>query len=528
MALFGRLLRALREGKGPAKKGWGRGDSFPGEAGRPLAKSLEGKLGQIQRILANCDDVVYRRCQVLSRPAVLVYVDGLTDKKTLEQHVLKPLANPAGAGEGRAGAGITDFIFVTLSAHRVKETRYLDAAVAGLLEGEALLLVDGATSAYLIDARGFPKRNVEDAKNEMVVRGPRESFTETLTDNVALARRYVKDQRLKVRIKQVGSRTHTHVAVLFLEDLASPDLVQEVFRRLEAISLEGVLESHYLEELMRDHPWTPFPLLLNTERPDKVAGALLEGRIVLLTDRTPNALIVPSTFFDFFQTSEDYHYIFPVGTFFRWLRYLASLVTVFLPGIYIALLQVNPELFPTSLAMSVSGSRQGVPFTGWMELLLMDVTMEIFREATVRLPGTIGPSVGIVGGLVLGTAAVEAGLVSNIVVIIVAGTAISSFSVPSYTLASAFRLMRYFILIWSGLFGIFGLVIGFILVQLHLVHLHSFGVPYFTPLGPTRPGDFRDTLWRSPLWSFKRRPSFAASPRPRRLVQTWREDDEYE
>lgn len=528
-------------------------------------------------MLTNCDDVIYRRCFVLFRPAILIYVDGLTDKKTLEQHVLKPLSG-MGRGDGEAGepkglaegpavpagqygapgggrpkqpgaagspgravagkrlaqadrrpaASLTAWLLATLSTHRVREVGGLEEAVAGLLEGEALLLVDGAASAYLIEARGFPKRNVEEAKNEMVVRGARESFTETLSDNLALVRRYLPDARLKVRVLSLGSRTRTKVAILYLEDIASSETVREVLRRLGAIQIEGMLESHYLEEMIRDHPWTPFPLLQHTERADKTAAGLLEGRVILLTDRSPHALIVPTVFWDFFQTAEDYHFVFPVAVFFRWLRLGASLLHMFLEGAYIALLGVNPEFFPTALALSVSGTRQGVPFGGWLELLLMDLAMEVFREATIRLPGIIGPAVGIVGGTILGTAAVEAGLVSNIVVIVVAATAITSFAAPSYSLAVAFRLCRYFVLLWSSLFGIYGLVLAFVLVQLHLVGLQCLGIPYFAPLAPFQRRDLGDVLARVPLAAARRRPSFTASPRPARLARGWREADEFE
>jgi len=486
-----------------------------------LALGLKEQVAQVRQALKFCDDLVCRPCRVCSRPAMLVYIDGLTQKEMLEEHVLRPLA---GARDCPGVPPTGELLSALLTAHQVQKTSSLKDALAGLLGGEALLLT-GDRVVWLIEAKGFPRRGVEDAKSEMVIRGARESFTETIMDNVALVRRYLPDPRLKVRFLEVGSRTHTRVAVLYLEDLAAPELVAEILRRLEAACLEGVLESSYLAEMTSDHFWTPFPLVQHTERPDKTAGVLLEGRVILLTDRSPNALILPSVFFDFFQTAEDYYYPVAIAAFFRWLRLGASVSSMFLTGLYIALMGVNPELLPVDLALSISGTRHGVPFSGWTELLLLDLAMEVFREASVRLPGALGSAVGIVGGMVLGTAAVEAGLVSNIVVIVVGATAITSFAAPSYPMAAAFRLCRYFVLLLASFFGLFGLLLAFALLQLHLVRLQSFGVPYFTPLGPFIPRDLGDILARKPLVLDSRRPSFVVLRHPRRL---WREADEYE
>ncbi|MDD3364031.1 MAG: spore germination protein, partial [Syntrophomonas sp.] len=360
---------------------------------------------------------------------------------------------------------------------------------------------------FIIDIRHHNERSITQPDNEILVRGPREGFTETLTTNLPLLRRCVKSPNLMFEPMKIGRITATDISVAYIKGIASPDLINEVKQRLQRIDIDGILESGYLEEFIEDNPYSPFPQIMHTERPDRVAAALLQGRIAIFTDGTPFVLIVPAEFTSFLTAPEDYYERFLVGTAIRWIRMVAFAISLVLPSIYIAVTTFHVEMIPTRLLISITSYRQGLPFPTLMEAFMMELTFEILREAGVRLPRSIGQAVSIVGALVIGQAAVQAGIVSPLMVIIVAFTGIASFAFPSYNLGISIRLLRFPLMLLAGLLGLFGMMFGIILISIHVAGLRSLGVPYLSSLAPLHLTDLKDVLVRAPWWAMDERPA---------------------
>lgn len=305
---------------------------------------------------------------------------------------------------------------------------------------------------------------------------------------------------------QIGRYSQTEVVIMYIEGLADLMLVQEVQNRLSRIEIDGILESGYIEEFIRDHPFSPFPLMLNTERPDTAAASLLEGNVVILTDGTPFVLIAPTTFYSLLQSPEDYYEGYLIGTLIRWLRYAFLLVALLLPSGYVAILTYHQEMIPTNLLISVARSREQIPFPALVEALIMESTFEALREAGIRLPKNIGSAVSIVGALVIGQAAVSAGIVSAPMVMVVAITGIASFLIPRYNAAITLRILRFPNMFLAGTLGLVGIMLALLTIIIHMCTLRSFGVPYLQPLAPIRNSELKDTIIRAPWWSLKKRP----------------------
>ena len=303
----------------------------------------------------------------------------------------------------------------------------------------------------------------------------------------------------------------------YIEGIADPNPVAEAEKKLKAIKIDGVLESGYLEEFLESFPWSPFPEMQYSERPDTVAAQLLEGRFAIFTDGTPFVLSAPATFWQLLQASEDYYERFPVATAIRWLRFLFASVALFLPALYVALVTFHQDMLPTNLLISIAAAREPIPFPVLMETLLMEVAFEALREAGIRLPKTLGQTVSILGALVIGTAAVQAGIVSAPMVIIVSMTGIASFTIPRFNAAISIRMLRFPLIILAGGFGLFGLVFGTAMIALHMCSMTSFGVPYLTPVAPLRPGQLKDVVVRAPWWAMLFRPSETTSQNRRRI-----------
>ncbi|HYF81098.1 MAG TPA: spore germination protein [Symbiobacteriaceae bacterium] len=388
-----------------------------------------------------------------------------------------------------------------------------------VLAGNTLLLVEGLDRAAEISTQGWDHRSPEEPIAEPVVRGPKEGFVETAVINLVLIRRRLLDERLRTEMFTIGSRTNTTVYLVYMVELAIPELVNEVRKRLSAIHVDNILESGVLEELMEDSAYTPFPLMKATERPDVVAGELLEGKVALVIDGTPHALVAPATFVGGMQAAEDYYQRWPMATFIRFLRFAFLFISLLGPSMYIAITTFHPEMLPTDLLLSLAVAREGVPFPAVIEAILMEISFEALREAGVRLPKTVGQTVSIVGALVIGEAAVRARLVSPVMVIVVAITGIASFVIPNYSTALAIRLLRFPMMMLAGTLGFFGLVIGLIALSIHLASLRSFGIPYMAPTMPPTPDDFKDMMIRMPWWAMKRRPRFMPMHDPKRQKQ---------
>ncbi|MFZ5631567.1 MAG: spore germination protein [Bacillota bacterium] len=477
-----------------------------------LSPRLDDNLNLLESILGRNTDVIIRRFRLgmaEQTGAAIIYVDGMVDKDVLNSNVMKPLMlESRKAGFSPAGENLLGLVKnFTVTVSNIRDTRIMDEVVTGILYGDVILLIDGQDTALILGIKGWSARQVTEPEAEVLVRGPREGFTETLRTNTTLIRRRLRSPNLTFEDLHIGRVTYTGVTIAYIRGIASPDLVAEVKNRLRRIDIDGVLESGYLEELIEDNPYSPFPHIFHTERPDRVAAALLEGRVAVLTDGTPITLVVPGEFITFMQSPEDYYERYILGTSIRWLRYIAFTISLLLPSLYIAITTFHQEMIPTRLLISLAAAREGVPFPALVEAMLMEFTFEALREAGIRLPRAVGQAVSIVGALVIGQAAVQAGIVSPLMVIVVAITGIASFMNPAFNIAITMRLLRFPMMLLAGTLGLFGVMAGILVILIHLAGLRSFGVPYLASLAPLHTGDLKDVAVRAPWWAIDRRPA---------------------
>lgn len=400
----------------------------------------------------------------------------------------------------------------------VKKFEYMEDAVAAMLAGNAIFFMDGYDRAMKISSKGYPNMGVSGAETEKVLRGSREGFSDSVKTNSALVRKRLRDTRMKVEEMSIGVRSNTVLQLLYIEDLVHQELLQAIKDRLEEFEIDGILDSGMLEQLTEEAWYSPFPQYQTTERPDRAAQELLNGKVVVICDNTPYALILPSSFNGFMESSEDWYHHFEMASFLRILRYLALMTAVLLPGLYLAVIRFHTQILPTNLLLSFAEAREGVPFSSVVELVFLELSFELIREAGVRVPGSLGNAIGIVGGLIIGQAAVSANLVSPIVVMIVALTALGGMVIPNEEFASAFRLLKYVFLFLGGYLGIFGIVLGIYLTAAHLSGLLSFGIPYLLPFVKKSPiKDVGDGILRLPFRKRRIRPLYARQEQSLRL-----------
>lgn len=461
----------------------------------------------------DCTDVMFREIQVTGPVrGFIVYVDGMVKTEEISDHLLLPLFRfPHGTSAPES------LKTTLLLPPQMSDCGSYQAAADAVLAGNAVLFIQGQPKAIVINARGGTRRGVEEPQTESVVRGPREGFNENLRTNTSLLRFKLKTPDLKMKSFTIGERTQTAVALSYIEGLAEPGIVEEAEKRLKAIQIDAILESGYIEEMIEDQPFSPFPQLQYTERPDTVAAALLEGRFAIFVDGTPFVLIGPVTFWQFMQASEDYYERYFVGNLVRWLRIFFVGVALFLPALYVAVTTYHQDMLPTTLLLSVAAAREAIPFPALVEALMMEISFEALREAGIRLPKTVGQAVSILGALVIGQSAVQAGIVSAPMVIIVSLTGIASFTIPRFNMAISVRLLRFPIMILAGFFGLFGIVVGLVWVMAHLCTLQSFGVPYMSGMAPYKKKEQKDILVRAPWWAMVFRPDTYSRLGRRRL-----------
>jgi hypothetical protein len=443
-----------------------------------LEPRLDDQIREIRQLLGDSNDLVIREFRwgpESSLRAGLVFLDGLIKSETIDEQVLTPLMirsvklpPPVSAQEADIAQRVLEHCLPRADAQIAKTCRDL---VKGVLSGSTALLFDGSQQGVLLNTQGWEKRLVQEPVSESVVRGPREGFTETLRINTALIRRRIKDPKLRLDNFKVGVRTETDVTVIYIEGLAKPGVVEEVKARVAAIEVDSILDSGYIEQYIEDNHWTPFPLIQNTERSDKAVANLLEGKVIILVDGSPFALITPSVFSQFYHSPEDYYERFLIATMLRLIRTISMTMALLLPSLYIAFTSFHPEMIPSKLVIAMAAGRATVPFPSVVEALAMEVSIEILREASVRLPGPIGPTIGIVGALIVGEAAVRAGIVSPIMVIIVSLTTIGSFAAPSYNAAIALRMLRFPVMLLAAAFGLYGIMLFIIAIVMHLCSL---------------------------------------------------------
>lgn len=474
------------------------------------AVSLEDTILNIKNYLGNPADLI--RIDIPLQGAAVLYYDGLVDQTQL----LKCIES------------FNSESFNIENSPWKLEARDLTDILEYLAQGYALLVrkTKKELNIYNLFLPGWQTRPIDEPISEPVIRGPREGFTETLSVNTAMIRRWVNDSALRVDQLTVGDRSKTKVHLLYLNDVANPALTKKVKDRISAIRIDGILESGYLEELISDNRLTLFPLIQSTERSDKVAAAILEGRVAILVDKSPSALIVPATINELYQSSEDYYFGFYLGSFIRMIRLLGNNLAVALPALYIALTSFNPELLPTSFAFSIAESRRGIPYPIFIEILLLEIIVEVFREAGLRLPKNVNQTLGVVAGVGLAFAAVQTRLVSGATLAIVSVTAIASFSAPSFSVGITWRIFKFILILGASLLGIVGLTLSGILILAHAATLTSFGTSYLAPWTPLQWCELRDSVFRVPLWLRFKRPAYYHPIDRIRMGKTQEDEDD--
>ena len=488
-----------------------------------VSENIKENIKVYRQIYKDCSDIKMREMMLGRKKNVrcfLAYIEVAVSNILMETTALGRLLSYLEQAPGEEIVEILDKNALGIADVTPFET--MEEAAQGMLTGDAILFVDGYPKALKISDKGYPNMGVTEADSEKVIRGSNEGFADSIKVNTALIRKRVRSTKVKVKEMRPGVRSHTNVNLVYMEDLAYPEIIAEVEKRLNRYEIDGVLDSGVIEQLAEEKWYSPFPQFQTTQRPDRAAMAILEGRVVVLSDNSPVALILPTDYNSFIKTSDDYYNRWEVATFGRLLRYIASFFAMTFPGLYLAVTNFHTQVLPTTLLLSFQVARQGVPFPAVFEVLLMEISFELLREAGVRLPGAMGNTIGIVGGLIIGQAAVEANLVSPIVVIIVAFTALCSFAIPNEEFAFSFRILKFVFIAVCAWLGYFGFLISLLMVLIHLSHLTSFGIPYLMPfVGPELTGyeDQRDFLWRFPLRRITKRPIYAKRDKRTKLTR---------
>jgi spore germination protein KA len=478
---------------------------------RVISVSLEENTRLLNTLYGSPEnkDLVLRSFTIPGQKAkkcLLAYIDGLIDKKVIDTAILLPLmafghSSPDPAQENIAHTIANEY----LPSNQAQVVSTINEVVQGVNGGDTALFIDGVSEAIMLDTRGMEHRTVGPPKLEQTVRGSQAAFVEVLRVNTGLIRGILQTSDLITEIIEVGNRVPVKCAVMYMKSLANDQLVQEVRRRIKGISVDFIPNLGTLEQFIEDHPSILFPQTLSTERPDRTAANIMEGRVAIIVDGAPFANIVPINFFAFFQTVEEFALKPPAGTFVRMLRLSGTLISIILPSVYLAISYFHQEALPTDMLMAIAGARERVPFPAIVEIILMEFSFELIREASIRVPGVLGSTIGIVGAIILGQAAVTANLVSPIMVVIIAITGLASYTIPDYRLAFALRLTRFGFLLLANFFGLVGVAAGMLLSTVMLCSMKSFGVPFMTPIAPKTIAGF-DVVVKGPAFRQERRP----------------------
>jgi len=485
------------------------------EIGKKVAKSLKENLDFIKEIynIPVNGDLVLREFHVTVKarniPAFIVFIDGMTDRKVIDDNLLQSLMLLSNLDIKSSDSDIADYIKNQLLTHnQIKVCRDHQSVIKEVNYGGCGIYIDGLDTAFTADVKGWEHRGVERPSTEVVIRGPQEGFTEQLRVNTSLIRKILKDEDLIAENITIGKRSQTACALMYIKDITNDSLVEEVRKRLNNINTDYIIDSGELEQLLEDSSYLPSPQIIATERPDRVASLLTEGLVAVVMHGSPFVLVMPATAIGLLHSPEDSYLRFPFGNFLRLIRFIGILLSLILPGIYIAITNYHQEMLPTDLLFSFEAAREKVPFPSIVEILIMEFAFELIREAGIRIPGAVGQTLGIIGALILGQAAVAANIVSPILIIVVAVTGLGSFAVPNFSLAIAFRILRFFFIFLGAIAGFLGIAAGLFIYILLLVDAKSFGVPFLVPFGPRTSGGLADVLTRAPIWKQEERPDY--------------------
>lgn len=466
--------------------------------------------------------------------SALIYIDGMVNSDIINHYVLNPLMhkNPTNTDTSSETLIInknTDLNFHTTSTPDLEDLIYnslisqnsiqkendFSSIIAKINSGFTCLIIDTIDQAFCIEAKGYQTRSISKPENEVVVRGSQEAFVENIRTNTSMLRRIINNENLIIEQLNIGKVTKTIVAFCYMKNIANEDLVNEVRFRLNNIDIDTIINSGTLEQLIQDDSGILFPQTFATERCDRACNNILEGRVVILVNGNPYSLIVPAVLVDFITSPEDMNLKHQYGNLIRIIRCLAFFVAMFLPAFYVAITNFHQELLPTDLVFAISSMRKSIPFPVIVELLIMEISFELIREASLRVPAPIGSTIGIIGGLILGEAAVSANLVTPLLIIIVAITGICSYAIPDFSLNFTIRTFRFMYIILSYIAGFLGISFGMFIQLILLSNLQSFGVSYFSPYLPPSDKNNDSSFLIKPIWKKEKRGSFLNTKRPK-------------
>ncbi|WP_066391734.1 spore germination protein [Neobacillus mesonae] len=479
--------------------------------------SLESRMDFIKDSMGNTEDLFMLPISYRDRKGTIFYLSTIADSEKIQEGILFPLIK-------YQDFDLNDIPFTAENNSRVT----LKEAVNALLQGKSIFIVDCWDDIFSFNTAKDLSRSPIEPDNEKTVRGSHLGYVENLTTNIGYIRRGIGSRHLHIRYFQNGKYTNTLTAMVYIDRIANPNLVEKLVNRFQTITTDMAFSPGYLEELIEDSPLSPFPHILYTERPDRTIAHLMEGRIALLTEGSSDAIILPVSFFSFFQSPDDYNSRIITGSVFRLLRVVSFFLALLLPGLYIAIIGFHFEIIPSDILVVVKNSVDNIPYPPLIEAMIMAFTIELIREAGIRLPTPIGQTIGIVGGLIIGDAIISAGLVSNIMVIVVAMTTISSFTIASYELSNTVRILTFPIMVLAASFGFVGIIFSLMFIIGHLCKLESLGTPYFSPVAPFDVQGMKDAIVRFPIWLLKFRPRDLLVKNRRRLYRPrrWEENEE--
>lgn len=476
-----------------------------------VSKVLQDNIAALKSTFNKDESLLFREFSIggaANVDCLAVFIDGMADVARINSEIIGPLLEMK-AAEVNSDLYLPNVLKNKVTSAQVETTENYDEIVNCLLNGCTLVLIDDYSTVIVINTQSINRRKISEPPSERVIRGSRDGFNESLINNITLIRARIKSENLKIHFRELGRETMTKVCLCYMENIASDSLVKEVEKRLDAIDIDGILESGYIQELISDEGYSPFRTIGQTERPDVVAGKLLEGRVAILCDESPFVLTVPFLFLEYFSSVENYYNHFYYATFNRMLSLIGFFLTTSVPAIYTALITFHQEMLPTPLILSISAARQGIPLPTIAEIILILFVFEVLREASIRIPEVVGQTISIVGALIIGQAAVEAKLISAPIIIVGAVSGITSFLVPK--MEQAIIIVRLVILLSSAVIGLYGYIFCGIALFIHLTSIRSFGVPYMMLSASLSAEDQKDIILRTPWWSMNKRNKMIAA-----------------
>lgn len=453
--------------------------------------------------------------------AFLIYIDGMANSDSINHYILKPLMlktrknSQYNNTENPQAISLEEYVSNCLMPqNKVTIIDEFSEVISDVNIGNCIVFIDTLAVAYSVDVKGFKQRSISTPQNEIIVRGSQEAFVESLRTNTSILRRLINNENLIIENCSIGKVSNTKVGICYMNNIASSDLVSEVQYRINNLDIDSLVSAGQLEQLIQDNGDNLFPQIIATERPDKAVYALLDGRVIVIVNGSPYVLIMPGILNDFLSSPEDINLKFQFANMAKAIRLLAALLSLLLPGLYVAITNYHQELIPTELLFAMAAARESVPFPIIFELLLMEISFELIREAGLRVPSPIGPTIGIVGALILGEAAVRANIVSPILIIIVALTALCSFSIPDLSLNFTFRILRFAYIFLGYIAGFLGIGFGLFVLLLSLSNLTSFGVPYVMPYLSKVDSNSTTSYFSVPIWKKEKKPKFLSTKNP--------------